>query len=196
MQKVDADLGTDGGIIEFSLDSGVTWQNPFYNPTVYNFFGFDYQYTDTLSNGQIGFTGTDTTWRNVWLCMYDQYQGFKVRFTFLSDSIDQSKEGWMIDNLIYQPTFSHTVGENTRANFFKIHPNPSPGRVYIENQDLIGPNYIEKMELVDLEGRVVQQWGKRPPDTHVDLEAHPNGVYFLNIQTQKNFESFKVILAR
>ena len=39
-QKLDLDTAFDGGIIEYSTDTGNTWVNVFNNPNVYNFYGF------------------------------------------------------------------------------------------------------------------------------------------------------------
>ncbi|MBZ0100223.1 MAG: hypothetical protein K8F30_14170, partial [Taibaiella sp.] len=40
-QKLDLDTNRDGGIVEYSLDTGQTWVNVFNNPNVFNFYGFD-----------------------------------------------------------------------------------------------------------------------------------------------------------
>ena len=69
-QKLDMDFGKDGGIIEFSVDGGNTWQSAFDNPYVYNFYGFDTNNVDTLQTGEDAFTGVDSTWKDIWLC-YD-----------------------------------------------------------------------------------------------------------------------------
>lgn len=50
MQKLDFDDTDDGGIIEYSIDNGLNWQNVFNNPYVYNFYGFDAQNVDTFKD--------------------------------------------------------------------------------------------------------------------------------------------------
>src|SRR5688572_8861630 len=78
MQKLDMDHDYDGGIVEFSIDSGATWQNAFNNPYVYNFYGFDAANQDTLSSGDYAFSGTDTLWKNVWLCFDLSWMNFNL----------------------------------------------------------------------------------------------------------------------
>ncbi len=95
-QKLDTDYGNDGGIIEFSIDEGNTWQNVFNNPYVYNFYGFSNDNVDTLQNGQMAFTGTDSLWRDIWLC-YDmswlnESDSIMVRHTFVSDNNFDEKD--------------------------------------------------------------------------------------------------------
>ncbi|MEQ8358420.1 MAG: hypothetical protein RH860_02960 [Cytophagales bacterium] len=96
-QLIDFENGVDGGIVEFSTDSLKTWENAFTSPYVYNFFGYDSQNVDTLSNGEIGFTGTDSLMRNIWLCLDASWLSFQdsvsFRFRLVSDSVDNGNEG-------------------------------------------------------------------------------------------------------
>ena len=79
-QKLDMDIDYDGGIIEFSSDTGNTWKNVFNNPYVYNFYGFDTANQDTLISGDYAFSGTDSTWKDIWLC-------FDLSWLSFSDSL-------------------------------------------------------------------------------------------------------------
>ncbi|MCB0430851.1 MAG: T9SS type A sorting domain-containing protein [Flavobacteriales bacterium] len=199
MQKLDMDQGFDGGILEFSVDSGITWQNAFDNPYVYNFYGFQKENKDTLPGGEYVFSGTDTTWRNIWLCfetswMTQQTDSLKVRFTFTSDSIEQNREGWMIDNLISSITLFHTVNEKKPEQYMRISPSPTTGRIFIDVEKLDEFHIIEQIELISLNGQVVQTWGPAPIKFYVDINSHPNGVYFLKVRTNKKTELYKVVL--
>jgi hypothetical protein len=199
-QKLDMDDGFDGGVIEFSVDSGNTWQNAFNNPNVYNFYGYDTSNVDTIQNGSMAFTGTDSTWKDIWLC-YDMTwlnwnDSIMVRHTFLSDSTDNNKEGWLIDNMLAHITIIHTVNEIKQEEYMAITPNPTSGRVNITTKKIDEPHIIEKIELVNIEGRVVQQWGVSPTKFYVDIGNHPNGIYFLNVKTNIQSETFKIVLER
>ena len=199
-QKLDMDLGQDGGMIEFSLDSGQTWQNAFDNPNVYNFYGFDSINVDTLPNGELGFTGTDSTWKDIWLCFgvswMSNYPNMLVRHTLVSDSVENSMEGWVIDNLMVHITIVHTVEEVEKKDYLTVGPNPTNGRVEIQTQKVEGYHVIENIELVNIEGKVIQQWGVSPTKFFVDIQNHPNGVYFLRVKTNIKSETFKIVLEK
>src|SRR5690606_13870901 len=118
-------------------DSGLTWENAFDNPYVYNFYGFDTANVDTFANGEIGFSGTDSTWKDIWLCFDNNWlsitsRSLQVRYTLKSDSVDNSKEGWLIDNIGAHRTSVHTINEKKLDQYMTVSPNPTKGRVYIE----------------------------------------------------------------
>lgn len=200
MQKLDIDTTGDGGIIEFSVDAGETWDNIFDNPYVYNFYGYDTTNVDTLSNGQIAFVGTDSNWKDIWLC-YDMSwlnynDSIMVRFTLLSDSNENNNEGWMVDNMLVHITLIHTVNEVEQKEYLKIQPNPTSGKIDILARKIEGTHIIEKMELINMEGKVVQEFGISPTKFSINIGHHPDGVYFLKIQTNLQTETFQVILQK
>lgn len=112
-QSFDMDSAHAGGFIEISYDSAQTWMNVFedwMNPPNIELYedGVGYIYPDTLSNGQLGFTGTSGDalggphW--VWSSFCWVQNGIplpdtlQLRFTFFSDSSAMSRDGWMIDD--------------------------------------------------------------------------------------------------
>lgn len=198
-QKLDLDTNHDGGIVEFSIDSGTTWQNVFNNPLVYNFYGFQAENADTLeSTGEFSFSGTDTLWRDIWLCFDISFlntvtDSIHFRFTLKSDSVDNNKEGWMIDNLWSMLTIFHTV-KSEMQDYIKIYPTVTNGLVNIETIKLMEYHVIESMQLFDMNGRVVQEFGISPTKFTIDIGNHPNGMYHLRINTNKATNSFPVIL--
>lgn len=199
-QKLDMDRGYDGGIIEFSTDTGNTWQNVFNNPYVYNFYGFDPANQDTLITGDYAFSGTDSTWKDIWFCL-DQswmstFDSLIFRFTLKSDSVDNHKEGWLIDNMVVHNSIRHTVNEVAQEKYMTVTPNPTTGRLNIATKKMNEFNIIEKIELVNVEGRIVQEWNASPTKFYVDIGNHPNGIYFLNVFTNINSNTFKIVLER
>jgi len=200
-QKLDMDAGQDGGIIEFSIDDGV-WQNAFDNPYVYNFYGYDEANEQTLEDGTIAFSGTDTLWRDIWLCFdiywaWESSEKIKVRFTFLSDDVENNKEGWLIDNFLAHITLVHTVNEVKMDNYMEVYPNPSnSGRIHIKTEKQQGLHIIEKMELIDNQGKTVEVFGKSPTKFWIDIGHHPNGIYTLKVTTNLRTESFRIVLQK
>ncbi len=199
-QKLDMDFGKDGGFLEFSNDGGVNWQNIFDNPYVYSIYGFDESNLDTIASGEEVFTGVDSTWRDIWLC-YDMswmayYDSIMVRHTFVSDSIEGNNEGWMIDNLLAHITIIHTVDEVAQEKYLKVSPNPTTGRVNISTKKLNEFHIIERMELVNSAGDVLEAWKNIPTKFFIDINHHPDGLYYLKIQTNKKSEVVKIVLQR
>jgi hypothetical protein len=197
-QKLDMDSGLDGGNIEFSADSGAQWFSAFDNPNVYNFYGFQPSNVDTLPSGQQGFTGTDSSWRDIWLCWDMSWLATVdtawVRFTFTSDSTDQLKEGWLIDNILAHITWIHTVSEVKPQQYMWIYPNPTSGRVHIETQKINAFHIIESLEIFTAQGAEVRRYQRVPTKFFVDLDDLPPGSYFMRVTTNIQTETFKVVV--
>ena len=202
-QKLDMDSDFDGGIIEFSIDSGITWQNVFNNPYVYNFYGFQPANADTLANGQYAFSGTDSAWRDIWLCFdYSWLMQFQMddtalfRFTFMSDSVDNGKEGWMIDNMIAHITFQHTIKEVSSDKYLNVYPNPSSRIVHIETEKVMDYHIIEIMELVDVHGRIIEKWSNIPTKFWFDASSYAEGLYHLKVKTNLKTETVPLLIGK
>jgi hypothetical protein len=200
-QKIDFKKGVEGGAVEFSVDTGDTWHNAFNSPYVYNYYGFDTANIDTLEDGNIVFSGKDSTWSNVWLCfdvswMNEVSDSVIIRFTSISDSVNDNKEGWMIDNFGVHPTLVHTVAEQELEGYLNVFPNPTSGRVDIVTEKINDFHVIEQIRLINQEGKVVEQWGTSPTKFWIDISNHPNGIYFIEIITNLKRETVKVILEK
>lgn len=196
-QKLNMDKHKDGGIIEFSLDNGVTWQNAFNSPIIYNFYGFDPSNKDTLSSGEYAFSGTDTTWRDVWFCI----SGFNstpvdYRFTFKSDGINNQKEGWMIDNLIVHNTLLHILKENEKSDYLNVYPTATTGIVNIDAIKIQEDHVIETVQLYSLNGQLVREFIPDPSSFKIDISNLANGLYYLMVKTNLEREVFPIVLSR
>ncbi len=199
MQKLDMDHDYDGGIVEFSIDEGVSWQNAFNNPYVYDFYGYDWVNKDTLISGDYAFSGTDSTWNNIWLCFDLSWMSFfpdtiHFRYTLMSDSVDNNKEGWLMDNMIAYFTWIHTINVEAQEEYMKVYPNLTSRFVNITTRKINDFHIIEHIHLINLQGRIVQEWGISPTKFYIDIGHHENGVYFLKVKTNVKTETFKVIL--
>lgn len=200
MQKLDMDAGYDGGIIEFSVDGGSSWENAFNNPHVYNFYGFMPENHDTLQTGEDAFSGTDETWRDIWLCYDMSWVTFNdsimVRYTFVSDSENNNKEGWMIDNMMAHLTIIHTIGEKEQDKYINVFPNPSGDMLYIEIQKLEEFHIIENMMLINAGGFIVEEWKNIPVKFFINTNNYSNGMYYLKIKTNIKSETIPVVISR
>lgn len=199
-QKLDMEKGKDGGIIELSVDNGTTWQNVFNNPNVYNFYGFDTNNKDTLVTGEYAFSGTDTAWRDVWLCFDVSWiisnPNVMLRFTLLSDSTDTQQEGWMIDNMLARFTFFHTAVAAAQTEYMKVYPNPATHLIHIEAQKIQAFHIIEKMTLKDTQGKIIEEWENIPTRYFIDSRKYSSGLYYLTIKTNIRTETVPIAIVR
>jgi|ERR1051325_3134646 hypothetical protein len=202
-QKLDFDQGFDGGIIEYTTDNGNTWVNVFNNPFVYNFYGFQPSNKDTLVGGEFAFSGTDSTWRDIWLCFdlswiqqFNWGDTLQFRFTMLSDSANSHKEGWIIDNMLAHITIIHTVKETKQENYLNVFPNPANNIVHIQTQKIMEYHIIEQMELIDPLGRVVDKWENIPTKFWFDTNKYNDGMYFLKVKTNIKSETLPLVISK
>lgn len=197
-QKLDMELGKDGGLVEFSIDGGLSWSNAFTDPGVYNFYGFNTANVANLPNGERGLTGVDSTWKDAWLCYDMSWMSFNdsliVRHTFVSDSVQTNQEGWMLDNFLVHSTIIHTVNKVEQKEYMQVAPNPTTGLINIHTQKIEGFHIIEEMQLSTIDGKIIQQWTNLPTKYQLDISNQPSGIYLLQIQTNQSKETFKIVL--
>ncbi|MEO0898034.1 MAG: T9SS type A sorting domain-containing protein [Bacteroidota bacterium] len=201
-QKLDMDTTTEGGIVEFSVDEGVNWENVVISPYVYSFYGFDVENIREINGAEFGFSGHDTLWKNVWLCFdiswvnLQEDSTIQFRFTFVSDSNHTERDGWMIDNMSLSQTFIHTINKKETAEYMSVGPNPCKGKINITTQKVNQFHIIEDMQLMDLQGRVIEKFGQAPTKFTLDISHHPDGIYLLKVKTNLKEETFKINLSR
>jgi hypothetical protein len=199
-QKLDMDQGLDGGIIEYSTNSGNTWLNAMNTPTVYNFYGYQPANKDTLPSGEFCFSGTDNVWRDIWLCFSNSVTAANdtllLRFTFKSDSVNTNKEGWMIDNMMAYMTNIHPVKQASQAEYINVYPNITNGIVNVEAKKYREDDVILKMELLNAEGKIIESYGQNKMKVVLDISKHPPGLYHLNITTNVKSASQTILLEK
>ncbi len=200
-QRLDLDKKHDGGIVEFSLDTGKTWQNVFNNPYVYNFYGFDSSNKDTLTSGEFAFSGTDTAWKDIWLCFHFSYlastDSIMFRFTLKSDSVDSMKDGWMMDNFRMHYTIAHTIAKDPAHNkSINVFPTATSGIVNIEAPTVQQYHIIETLYVINSVGKVVKEYRLCPPKFWVDISDQPPGTYFVKVKTNLYSGTYPITLHR
>lgn len=127
--KINTDTINDFGFIEFSPDNGNIWYK--LSPWIEYYNGF--MKTDSI------FTGNSNGWARFDIILDDFSYNFNIqqgdtvayRFTFISDSIQTNKEGWMIDDIGFD-FFGEGVPEFQNNNSISIYPNPTDGRLFIQ----------------------------------------------------------------
>lgn len=199
-QKLDMDQGLDGGIVEYSTNSGVTWVNSLNNPSVYNYYGWLPANKDTLPSGEFCFSGTDNVWRDIWLCVGPGVTSINdtiyFRYTFKSDAVNTNKEGWMIDNFLAYYTYAHPVKQLSQAEYMNVYPNITEGILNVEGKKYNEDDAILKMELLDVEGKVLESYGHNKLKVVLDISKYPAGMYHLNVTTNVKSTSHTILLEK
>lgn len=162
--KFNTDTLYDGGIIEISYDDGESWVNVIddkwgFLPT--EFYGL-YSDDDTIINGINSFTGNSHNWeyveiRWIWLGLTKStdleinYNPI-LKFRFVSDEINNNKDGWMIDELVIRRYDVSGNIQNNKKSEISIFPNPCEDYISI-----IYPidRADSQLELFSLDGRKV-----------------------------------------
>lgn len=198
-QKLDLDEGMDGGLIEYTIDGGNSWQSVFNSPYVYSFYGFDQANVSSIPNHGFAFTGRDSIWKDIWLCFdvswLNQNDSMQFKYTLKSDSLENNREGWLIDNFLIHTTIIHTAtSEKEQENYLEIYPNPTSGRLEINAQKINGYHLIEELNLYNVSGRLIKSYGKCPTKFSIDLSDQSPGVYYLKIKTNLQTETFRIVV--
>jgi len=200
VQKLDMDSGKDGGIVEYSIDTGKTWYNAFHSPYVMSFYGFNAANKMVLPSGDTAFSGTDSTWKDIWLCFNTYTMPYSdslyLRYRFVSDSINNNREGWMIDNMSAHLTILHPVKEVKGESYLKVYPRLTNGPIYIKAKSKAAGFSIQHAELVNELGEVASQYDIGPGDSEIDISSLPGGWYILKVTTSTITESYKVWLKK
>lgn len=199
--KYQTDSLNDGGYIMVSYDSGATWVNLY--PALYSTYCSQYNImevrianlyaeSDTLSDGKAAFHGTRETWLEssiAWIWVYpvsppdgipaDLVPSIWLRFYFESDSIPDSLDGWIIDNIVLGRPF---VSVNTLQadKVFDLSPNPVQDALQVQLKTTT-PEQVN-YSIVNLQGQVLHHDKLNATQTTIDVHNLPQGMYLLQLQ--------------
>lgn len=183
--KINSDTLTDYGTIEFSPDNGITWID-LLTDTVYAQQDI-YHWT----NSKPVFSGNSSGWQNFELWITDHFQSFNItygdtvlfKFTFISDSIQTFKDGWMIDDIDINDWYEG-VSENTSGQGrITIYPNPFSSESVIETDKLLDN---ATLTVYNKFGQQVKQLNEiRGQKIILNGNDLPAGLYFIQL-TENN----------
>ncbi len=193
--KFESDSMLDGGSIEFSYDYGETWDNVYDHSELHPGFEFYHENLygegDTLMDGTHAFTGTsDWTYTQLqWIWMYplkvEIPDTFLLRFNFISDSIDTSKDGWMIDNISSFYAIFGGLDENGTQSSIHLYPNPSRAITTVNYSTHNNESY--SLSVINLNGQEVIRMDRLSGSTvSVDTKNLPKGMYEVQIHQEGN----------
>ena len=83
----------------------------------------------------------------------------------------------------------------SRTFIDRIYPNPTDGKLIVELKD----NYkVDKVEFIDFKGKIITPLKVEKNQNILDINVSNlnNGIYLLNISTNKEFNKVKVIIEK
>ena len=171
---VDSDSLNDYGKIEYSHDNGETWVLISDDTTVFSHWS-----SDSLTfpgywgeDSKPVLTGKSDGWQSFTIDLIHSYSIFGnpnhftdvacYRFTFISDSIFDNRDGLMFDNLMIMNIFAFDIDEKDTEEHF-VYPNPiGSEELHFKLAD------ISQAEIYALDGRAI-------------LKERGNGIQKVNI---------------
>jgi hypothetical protein len=142
-----------------------------------------YTKSDTLFGGMAGFSGrsngwitTSFAWENC--AVKSASYGLDtviIRFNFLSDSTDNDKEGWVIDDIqLFSIEIGSYIANNTGQSLFEVFPNPA-GEYAVVRSSLA----ITRLEIIDYSGKLIRSLFPNSFETNIDVDGMPEGIYLI-----------------
>lgn len=156
----------DGGFIEVRYNDNNNWVNILDDPSEYIAYTNIYTRLDTLEQGVPAFTGVQDNWEQVEIC-FDWFipvkrgvfsDSIQLKFTFISDSIPDTLDGWIIDNIEIDKGTGpcSSVEEISKLNnSIKVYPNPVGNFVTINNFRSLD---ILKVDFYTLQGKLIDSY--------------------------------------
>ncbi len=204
--KFNSDTMKDGGYIKVQYFKDSAWRNIAHDTLAASnavFFNCEnlYGVHDTLYNGQAGFSGSsdwvETKLQWIWMLpVKDEYypDTIRLRFHFISDDINNNKDGWMIDNLeIDALDLGGSIGEFADNTHITAMPNPSQDKISVSISTKNTGNFFA--ELFDMFGRKVSEYSGIRNNSFIIYRGHLNsGVYFLVLKNGNKIVAVKKII--
>ncbi|MBS1690127.1 MAG: T9SS type A sorting domain-containing protein [Bacteroidetes bacterium] len=204
--EYQTDSAKDGGIVEFSSDSGATWlniaycRNPFPGLITQNF----YSYADSLPTGEQAFSGNSGGQVHSRLQFFDCVMVKKtatscdltytvrrplyIRFRFSSDTLADTLSGWKIDSLkILGATCPGYVTDVSGTLQVAPYPNPAHDGIFnfpaLERENDLSLDVYNMLGAKVYSGKYIHQ---------LNLSNYAPGLYFFTLHNPRQQYSGKL----
>lgn len=191
--KFNTDSLNDRGYIEFSVDNGQTWQDIVHlSDTIYHLYDVqvpEFEFSGNSSSwpyndyygwlyGNINFRMPECT--QLSNCLIDTLD---LRFVFVSDSIQNNKEGWMIDDIQVGGWYESITSKDIENNNSIIFPNPISENSTIE---LNSNSTSCIIEIYNLSSNLVKRFSSNSQSVTINKKDFSQGMYFYKILDNNN----------
>ena len=175
--KIDCDTINDYGKVEGSIDAGVTFNNLLPFLSVYDSNDNQINITDDT----IVFTGKSNGWytaKYLLPVVPSINDSIIFKYSFHSDSIQNNRDGWIIDNVNWGLVLEAIENKNS---LFKIFPNPTDRSLNIITQEK-----IDKIIIENIAGQLVREIKKPRVPISINIEDLPSGIIFMKFYSLDN----------
>lgn len=193
--QYETEYSFDGGLVEFTIDSGRTWQtfgeywstdSTWYNtPAIQALDG----YKPGWSGSSNGWVKAERSFRSFW------HTTVRFRFRFASNgSLDD--EGWAIDDVCIEPYAGQCdmigLQEQVNSSRCELYPNPAQSIIHLK----VPQRDQYNVRLYDAKGTTVGHYevllkeGEVIPFT---IDHLPRGIYHINITTKSFHENIRFV---
>jgi hypothetical protein len=134
-------------------------------------------------------------WKNVVVPNITAFaNGTSVRIKFVFTSGDGNN--LFIDNIQIKGNSTTSINEVNLASNFLVQPNPTSGIFNVTSSNFNGK--INEVSIVNLLGKEVYRSNSVDNNTNLnfDLSEFSNGIYFLQIKTNKGNLTKKIVLTK
>ena len=145
---------------------------------------------DTLQGGEYAYTGKSNGWQYfefqwVWVMLVKKDQSdfgesVLIRFRFLSDGNETSKEGWMIDDMVFRGYIASGNINDYGLNNSIAYPNPAGDMVYFKMEE----DYPEDRSVCVFNYLGQKLRSENMENMQMNLSGLPGGVYIYEICSQ------------
>jgi hypothetical protein len=192
LSKFDTDTLTDGGTIELSYDGGQSWINAI-SDTIYDEGNLLYDSTSYVSSlNQPGYSGVSIespsysdNWffgSKYWYWIHnlnvETPDSIMVKFVFASDSIQNNRGGWLIDEIGVVKGLLIGVEEIKIEENFSVYPNPVTSILSVKAKE----DFNFRIYIYDLTGKLILE---KEVISGIDLNVEylSTGIYNIVIET-------------
>ncbi len=182
--QLNTDSLTDYGTIEASIDNGISWINLLTQDSTYGLIWIEPK--PVLSSNTNGWKHFSEDIHNLTYTL-GYSDTLLYRFTFISDSVQTNKEGWMMDNFSFNDIWEGI--NETPTSPISLSPNPTTGIITITgiSQPTVAVYNLMGQKVVSAEG-----------SNEVNLAHLPVGMYMVQVfnKDMELVKSEKIILNR
>ncbi len=202
--KLDIQEGTDSAKVEFSFDKGSSWLNYSMTKEYVECYGVSFY---SHSGDTCLFTKSTSDWKNSGYnfnfalvlrlddcdrgSLFEKLDSLYVRFTFFGNTLNPTKDGWMIDDISVVSSFVGGIEQTALPEHaVQLVPNPSNQQtVRLMASD--GALAIRNWTLENLDGALVLSSGS---GLDIPTESLRPGVYVVKVETAQGMICKKLMI--